>query len=103
MNTQQKVEGISQIALQAQQTAQTTASAPQKYETQLEEVTHKMQQLEKLLIDQRKRKLALKSQLSAAQDRIGAAERRSKATEEANKKLQEEMHIWNQIYSQNTV
>ena len=46
-----------------------------------------MQQLENLLIDQRKSKLALERQLSAAQDRIGAAERRSKATEEANKKL----------------
>ena len=102
VNTQQKVQGISQIALQAQQTAQTTASTTQKYETQLEEVTHKMQQLENLLIDQRKSKLALERQLSAAQDRIGAAERRSKATEEANKKLQEEMQIWNQIYSQET-
>ena len=52
-----------------------------------------MQQFEKLLIDQRKSKLALESQLSATQDHIGAAERRSKATEEANKKLQEEMQI----------
>ena len=45
-----------------------------------------MQQLEKLPIDQRKSKLALEIQLSAVQDRIGAGERRSKATEEANKK-----------------
>ena len=87
------MQGISQIALQAQQTAQTPASTTQQYETQLEEVTHKMQQLEKLLIDQRKSKLALESQLSATQDHIGVAERRSKATEEANKKLQEEMQI----------
>ena len=61
-----------------------------------------MQKLAKLLIDQRKSKLALESQLSAAQDRIGVAERRSKPTEEANKKLQEEMQMWNQIYSQET-
>ena len=61
-----------------------------------------MQQLEHLLIDQRKSKLALERQLSVAQDRIGAAERRPKAAEEANKKLQEEMQIWNQIYSQET-
>ena len=61
-----------------------------------------MQQLEELLIDQRKRKLPLESQLSATQDRIGAGERRSKTTEETNKKLQEEMQIWNQIYSQET-
>ena len=87
VNTQQKVQGISQIALQAQQTTQTTASTTQKYETQLEGVTHKMQQLENLLIDQHKSKLALERQLSVAKDRIGAAERRSKATEEANKKL----------------
>ena len=59
-----------------------------------------MQQFEHLLINQRKSKLALERQLFATQDRIGVAERRCKATEEANKKLQEEMQIWNQIYSQ---
>ena len=53
----------------------------------MEEVTHKIQQLENLLIDQHKSKLALERQLSAAENNIGAPERRFKATEEANKKL----------------
>ena len=61
-----------------------------------------MQKLENLLIDQRKSKLALESQLSSIQDCIRVEERRSKGAEEANKTLQEEMKFWNQIYPQDT-
>ena len=50
-----------------------------------------MQKLANLLIDQRKSKLTLESQLSTMQDRIGGTKRRSKAIEETNKKQQEEM------------
>ena len=62
-------------------------STTQQYETQLEEVTQKMQKLENLVIDQRKSKLALGSQLCVVQNGSGVAERRSQVTEEANNKL----------------
>ena len=61
-----------------------------------------MEKLEKPLVDQCKSKLALESQLSAMRNCIGVAKRRSKETEKANKKLQEEMKFWNRIYSQDT-
>ena len=60
---------------EAQKAVQATVSMSQNYEKQLEAVTQKMNVLEKLLIGQRQKSMTLEGQLSAAQDRIGGAER----------------------------
>ena len=51
------------------------------------QVTHKMQELQNLVIETQKWNLALESQLSLAQDPIGAAERKTTLMEEKNVKL----------------
>ena len=61
-----------------------------------------MKFLEGALIQQRKKSMTLESQLSAAQDRIGGAERKAKMLEEENTRIQSEITYWNDLYSQET-
>ena len=60
----------------------------------------KMTFLEDALVQQRKKSLTLESQLSAAQDRIGGAERRAKALEDENVQIKGELQSWNEYYEQ---
>ena len=76
---------------EAQQTLQATTSVSQRYETQIVELSQKMSTLEQLLIGQRQKGLQLESELSAAQDRIGGAERRARWLEEENTKIKGEL------------
>ena len=46
--------------------------------------------------------MQLESQLSAAQVRIGGAERRAKTLEDENSRIQGEIKYWNDLYSQET-
>ena len=93
---------IAQQVLEAQKAAQTTMLTTQQYEEKFAEVTHKMGQLETLLIAQRKKGIQLESQLSTAQDQIGGAERRAKALEEENARIKGEIQTWNDYYEQET-
>ena len=61
-----------------------------------------MGQMETLLVTQRQKSSQLESQLSAAQDRIGGAERRAKLLESENTRIQGEIQYWNDLYSQET-
>ena len=63
---------------------------------------HKVQQLENALIAQRKKSNSLEHQLSAAQDRIGGAERKAKALDNENEKIRGELKFWNEVYTQDT-
>ena len=63
-------------------------------------LTQKMSTLEQLLIGQRKKGQQLESTLSAAQDRIGGAERRARLLEEENIKIKGELQSWQEDYWQ---
>ena len=55
-----------------------------------------MDQLQQLVISERKKRIQMESQLSTAQDKIGAAERRTKLLEQKNENLQKELDSWNE-------
>ena len=76
---------------EAQQTIQATASVSQKYEEQITAISQKMAAMERLLIEQRQKGQNLENALSAAQDRIGGAERRARILEEENTKIKGEL------------
>ena len=63
---------------------------------------HKMNQLEKLVVAQRQKNLSFDHQLSAAQDRIGGAERKASLLETENAKILGELQFWNDVYQQDT-
>ena len=70
---------------------QATTTVSQKYEEQFTALTQKMATMEQLLIGQRQKGQQLESKLSAAQDRIGGAERRARLLEEENSKIRGEL------------
>ena len=74
MQTQGEVQGVSEVARNAQAIAQQAAQTTSKYDMEVAQMMHKVQQLENTLIAQRKKSNSLEHQLSAAQDRIGGAE-----------------------------
>ena len=87
---------------EAQQAVQSTVNLSQYYEKQLDAVTNKMAKMEKLLTTQTQRSTTLEGQLSAAQNRIGGAERRAKLLEDENVRIHSELQYWNDLYSQET-
>ena len=92
-------ENLAQQLADAQRGTQTSVTTSQHYEAQLQELTQKMQGLETLLIEQRQKGGRLESALSAAQDRIGGAERRALRLEEENSKIRSELQSWNEWYA----
>ncbi|MCV6576723.1 MAG: hypothetical protein OIF58_13400, partial [Cohaesibacter sp.] len=60
------------------------------------EIQHTVDQLHQLVINERKNSMKMESQLSTAQDKIGAAERRTKLLEQKNENLQKELDSWNE-------
>ena len=95
-------EKMAQQLDEAQKAVQSTVSLSQYYEKQLDAVTSKMAKMEKLLMTQTQRSTTLEGQLSAAQDRIGGAERRAKLLEDENVRIHSELEYWNELYSQET-
>ena len=93
---------VSRQLQDAQQVAQSTMGITQSYEKQLADVTTQMKALEQMVIAQRVKGNALESQLSAAQDRIGGAERRAKDLQTENESIKSELKYWNELYSQET-
>ena len=88
--------------MKPQKAVQSTVSLSQYYEKQLDAVTSKMAKMEKLLMTQTQKSTTLEGQLSAAQDRIGGAERRAKLLEDENVRIHSELEYWNELYSQET-
>ena len=95
-------EKMAQQLEEAQKAVQSTVNLSQYYEKQLDAVTSKMAKMEKLLTTQTQRSTTLEGQLSAAQDRIGGAERRAKLLEDENVRINSELQYWNDLYSQET-
>ena len=85
---------------EAQKRAQATMGVTHDYEAQIAAVSTQMKALEHLLVEQRMKGNSLESQLSAAQDRIGGAERRAQQLEEENRQIKSELQYWNDYYAQ---
>ena len=90
MKTQGEVQGVSALARSAQEIAQQATTNTSKYEKELADVMHQMKQLENLLVEQRQKSSNLEHQLSAAQDRIGGAERKARILDEENTMIKSE-------------
>ena len=75
------------------QFALTTVSS---YETKLGEIQRAVDQLQQLVINERKNRMKMEMQLSAAQDEIGAVERHIQLLEQKNENLQKELDSWNE-------
>ena len=95
-STWKQAVDATQLAVQAQSVAQFASTTVSAYETRLGEIQHTVDQLQQLVINERKDRMKMESQLSAAQDKIGAAERRTKLLEEKNENLQKELNSWNE-------
>ena len=91
---------LTQQLQEAQNVAQSTKGMTQNYERQLAEVHEQMKALEHLLIEQRQKGNSLSSELSAAQDRIGGAERRAQQLQTENEAIKSELKYWNDLYEQ---
>ena len=102
MQTQGEVQGVSALACSAKEMAQQAAASTSKYEKELAEVMHQMKNLENLLVEQRQKSSRLEHQLSAAQDRIGGAERKARLLDEENIMIKSELKFWNDVYAQDT-
>ena len=89
---------LTQQLQEAQNVAQSTKGMTQNYERQLAEVHEQMKALEHLLIEQRQKGNLLSSELSAAQDRIGGAERRAQQLQTENEAIKSELKYWNDLY-----
>ena len=95
-STRQQAVDATSLAIQAQSVAQFASTTVSAYETRLGEIQHTVDQLQQLVIDERKNRIKMESQLSTAQDKIGAAERRTKLLEQKNENLQKELDSWNE-------
>ena len=89
-----------QQLVEVQKQTQETVLTSQRYEQQMIDLTHKVAQLEMLLVDQRQKGNRLESALSAAQDRIGGSERRAQRLEEENAKIHSELQSWHDWYNE---
>ena len=75
----------------------------QQHEATLTELITKMNNMEAFLVSQRQKSQRLESELSAVQDRIGGAERRTQLLEAENLKIKGELQSWNEYYEQEEV
>ena len=97
-SAQEAQRKLTQQLQEAQNVAQSTKGMTQNYERQLAEVHEQMKALEHLLIEQRQKGNSLSSELSAAQDRIGGAERRAQQLQTENEAIKSELKYWNDLY-----
>ena len=90
-STRQQVVDATQLAVQVQSVVQFASTMVSAYETRLGEIQHTMDQLQQLVISERKNRMNVESKLSAAQDKIGATERCTHLLEQKNENLQKEL------------
>ena len=88
------VTEATQLAAEAQSVAQLALSTITDYEKKMTDISSTVAQLQQLVIDERKNRIKLESQLSSAQDKIGSAERQSRELLMENQKLASEVGSW---------
>ena len=95
-STRQQAVDATQLVVQVQSVAQFASTTVSAYETRLGEIQHTVDQLQQWVINERKNRMNMESKLSVAQDKIGAAERRTQLLEQKNENLQKELDSWNE-------
>ena len=70
--TQLQIVEATQLAAEAQSVAQLASSTITDYEKKMTDILSTVAQLQQLVIDERKNRIKLESQLSSAQDKIGS-------------------------------
>ena len=98
-STQQQAVEATQLAVQAQSVAQFASSTITDYEKKMTDISHTVAQLQQLVIEERKRRMTMESQLSSAQDKIGAAERQSRDLSMKNQQLASEVASWQTAFN----
>ena len=98
-STQQQAVEATQLAVQAQSVAQFASSTITEYEKKMTDVSQTVAQLQQLVIDERKRRMKMESQLSSAQDKIGAVERQSRDLSMKNQQLASEVASWQTAFN----
>ena len=98
-STQQQAVEATQLAVQAQSVAQFATSTMTEYEKQMSDISQKVVSLQQLVIDERKRRMTMESQLSSAQDKIGAAEWQSRDLTMKNQQLTSEVASWKTAFN----
>ena len=93
-STQQHVVEATHLAVQAQFVAQFASSTITEYEKKMTDISHTVAQLQQLVINEQKRRMTMESQLSLAQDKIGAVERQSHDLSMKNQQLASEVASW---------
>ena len=92
--TQLRIVEATQLAAEAQSVAQLASSTITDYEKKMTDISSTVAQLQQLVIDERKNRIKLESQLSSAQDKIGSTERQSRELIMENQKLASEVASW---------
>ena len=98
-STQQQAVEATQLAVQAQSVAQFATSTMTEYEKQMSDISQKVASLQQLVINEWKRRMTMESQLSSAQDKIGAAERQSRDLTMKNQQLTSEVASWQTAFN----
>ena len=65
----------------------------------MSDISQKVASLQQLVIDERKRRMTMESQLSSAQDKIGAAEQQSRDLTMKNQQLTSEVASWQTAFN----
>ena len=97
--TQQQAVEVTQLAVQAQSVAQFVSTTMTKYEKKMTDISHTVSQLQRLVIEERKKRITMESQLSSAQDKIGAAKRQRHDLEMKNQQLVSEVASWQTAFN----
>ena len=92
--TQVRIVEATQLAAEAQSVAQLASATITDYEKKMTDISSTVAQLQQLVIDERKNRIKLESQLSSAQDKIGSTERQSRDLILENQKLASEVASW---------
>ena len=93
-STRLQVIEATQLAVEAQSVAQLASSTITDYEKKMTDISQTVAQLQQLVIDERKNRIRMESQLSSAQDKIGFAERQSRDLLLENQQLASEVASW---------
>ena len=88
--------------VQAQSAVQATFATMTEYEAKLATMSQTLSQLQQLIIDEWKKYIDMESQLFAAQDKIGAAERQRNVLATKNQQLESEVVSWIAAFNKQT-
>ena len=91
---QRQAGEATQVVVQAQSAVQAASATMTEYEAKMSMMSQTLAQLQQLIIDERKKRIDMESQLSAAQDKIGGTERQRNQLATKNQALESELTNW---------